>query len=153
VDALNSLLSRPGRAWQENGSRLMEMLGRPDHRVVMTSRESRASTIQALELLNGASLFDLLYTGAAGTKLTADNAAKQLKAAPAPSKTNPQLAALAALPPDQIASQLCEHALGRPATDRERRTFLEVLGEHPTPESVGDLIWILAMLPEFQLIR
>lgn len=153
VDALNSLLSRPGRAWKENGSRLMEMLGRPDHRVVVTNRESRASTIQALELLNGASLFDLLYTGATGTKLTADNAAKQLKVAPAPTKTNPQLAALAALPPDQIATQLCEHALSRPATERERRTFQEVLGERPTPESVGDLVWILAMLPEFQLIR
>lgn len=153
VDALNSLLNRPGRAWKENGSRLMEMLGRPDHRVVVTNRESQASTIQSLELLNGTSLFDLLYTGAPATKLTADNAAKQLKAAPATAKVNAQLAALAALPPDRISNQLCEHALGRPATDRERRTFLEVLGEHPTPETVGDLIWILAMLPEFQLIR
>ena len=153
VDALNSLLNRPGRAWRENGSRLMEMLGRPDHRIVMTSRESRASTIQSLELLNGASLFELLYTGSPATKLTADNAAKQLNAAPLPAKVNAQLAALAALPPDQIANQFGEHALGRPATQRERRTFLEVLGDHPTAESVGDLVWILAMLPEFQLIR
>ena len=153
VDALNSLLNRPGRAWKENGSRLMEMLGRPDHRIVMTSRESQASTIQSLELLNGASLFELLYTGAPTTKLTADNAAKQLKAAPLPAKVNAQLAALAALPSEQVAKQLCEHALGRPATDRERRTFLEILGDRPTAESVGDLVWILAMLPEFQLIR
>jgi len=153
VDGVYGLLNRPGRAWKENGSRLMEMLGRPDHRVVVTSRESRASTIQALELLNGGSLFELLYTGTPATKLTADNAAKQLIATKPVTKPNAHLAALAAQPPDRVAHDLCVRALGRAPMAPEERVFREILGERPTAESVGDLVWILVMLPEYQLIR
>jgi hypothetical protein len=153
VDGVYGLLNRPGRAWKENGSRLMEMLGRPDHRVVVTSRESRASTIQALELLNGASLFELLYTGAPATKLTADNAAKEFNAKKPAVKPNAHLAALAAQPPDRVAQDLCVRALGRAPLEREQRLYREILGDRPTAESVGDLLWILVMLPEYQLIR
>ncbi|MGV3720913.1 MAG: hypothetical protein ACO1SX_08380, partial [Actinomycetota bacterium] len=102
---------------------------------------------------NGSSLFDLLYTRAPGAKLTADNAAKELKAKKPAAKPNAYLASLAAQPAASVARELCLRALGREPTDREQRAFREVLGERPTAESVGDLVWILVMLPEFQLIR
>ena len=43
--------------------------------------------------------------------------------------------------------------LSRPPTDQERNGALEFLGDEPTPDRVTDLLWSLAMLPEFQLIN
>lgn len=153
VDALYALLNRPGRAWTENGSRLMELLGRPDRRVVVTSRDSKASTMQALELLNGTALSDLIYTGDKQVQLTADNAAKELGKQPAQKGMNPHLAALAARPPDEVIAGLYTHALSRKPNARELQHARELLGDRPSAETVADLIWVLSMLPEFQLIR
>jgi hypothetical protein len=38
-------------------------------------------------------------------------------------------------------------------TADEMNVAREILGEKPTTESVQDLLWIVAMLPEFQLVR
>ena len=48
---------------------------------------------------------------------------------------------------------LYESALSRAASNNERKIALDVLGSPPTPQSVEDLVWLVIMLPEFQIIR
>ena len=45
------------------------------------------------------------------------------------------------------------HALARKPTDAEKQAALETLGQPVKPEGVADLLWALAMLPEFQLVN
>ena len=45
------------------------------------------------------------------------------------------------------------HLLARKPTDAERATALDFIGTKPKPENLADLLWSLAMLPEFQLIN
>ena len=50
---------------------------------------------------------------------------------------------------DRVYKQM----LSRPPSDAERLAALEYLGAIPSPDRVGDILWSLAMLPEFQLIN
>jgi hypothetical protein len=184
VDGVQAMLGRKQRVWTGGGNRLLEMLGRPDHRAVVTRRDDKPSAIQSLELLNGQSLYDLLYTDGSAKKATADNnavvrstpstkpatqptakattnpstrpvakAPAKAPAKPAGPKANPDAAALAKLPPAQLVDRLVKHGLSRPPNDKERAILLEILGEKPTPETVADAVWVIAMLPEYQLLR
>jgi hypothetical protein len=47
--------------------------------------------------------------------------------------------------------QLYATALGREPTQNESATASELLGQPLAAEGVEDLLWIIAMLPEFQL--
>lgn len=204
VDAVQAMLGRSERAWRGGGTRLTDMLGRPDRRVVVTSRDAKSSTIQALELMNGQTLYDVLYTDGTGKRLTSDNAAvvknpsvrsgdgaASTPAATKPSapakrvagsatkpsnktavsatipasaakpsavtvsgpKANPKAAELAKLPPRELADQLLRHGLSRPPAERESAILAEMLGGRPTAETVADAVWMVALLPEFQLVR
>jgi hypothetical protein len=113
------------RAGVRNLDRLMRTLGRPKRDIVVTRRESLATTAQMLELSNGAQLSALLARGGK---------------------------AWAAQAPEQVVEGLFAQALGRAATAEEKGTALELIGAVPTPQGVEDLIWILALHPEFQLI-
>jgi hypothetical protein len=55
--------------------------------------------------------------------------------------------------PAALIEWLYQSALSREPTDEERKIALELLGSTPTEEGVQDLVWLVAMLPEFQLIR
>jgi len=94
----------------------------------MTDRESVATTLQALEMSNGNTLATTLSKAAA--KLAKDGSAG-----------------------DALADRLFGRALGRKPTDGERRTAVEMVGTPPTAEGVEDLLWVIARLPEFQLVR
>jgi hypothetical protein len=107
---------------------LTTALGRTNREQVMTDRASVATTLQGLEMSNGNTLAQLLKTSAA--KLAADTPDRE-----------------------KLIDRLFTRALGRLPTQPERNTARELLGAQPNPESVEDLLWILAMLPEFQLIR
>jgi hypothetical protein len=52
-----------------------------------------------------------------------------------------------------IVDWLYESALSRPATGDERTISIELLGSPPTPQGMEDLLWVVVMLPEFQIIR
>lgn len=125
VDAGRLLAGQESRVWHKNGDRLLEVLGRPDRRTVVTERLAKASPLQALELLNGAELHELIYTIKLPKKET----------------------------PDGLASRLFEHALSRTPSERELKVCLSILGPEPTAKQAGDLLWSLLMLPEFQLIQ
>ena len=102
---------------------LNRALGRPNRDQVVTRRESLATTLQAMELTNGATLDKLLRTCAnrcieRGTGI------------------------------DRIFLA----ALGREPTGSERHIAAILVGRTATPDGVADLLWSILMLPEFQLV-
>ena len=102
-------------------------LGRPNREQVVTVRASSATTLQALELTNGSQLAELLRRAAeASVDSVADSG--------------------------QFVRGLYARALGRPPTGKELQMAKELVGEPPQKAGVEDLMWSLAMLPEFQLI-
>ncbi|MFQ5734147.1 MAG: DUF1549 domain-containing protein [Planctomycetaceae bacterium] len=108
---------------------LVKALGRPIREQVVTRRESVATTLQCLELTNGKTLDSRLKSGARRwLKNHGNDNAKLVR--------NLYLAALSRLP-----------------TETEARVAGEILGDEPTEQSVQDLLWIVTMLPEFQLVR
>jgi len=103
-------------------------LGRPNREQVVTSRPADATTLQALELTNGATLSRLLKRGA-----------EKLLAA----QTGPDSA---------LVSQIFLRALGRAPTPDELKLAEELLAGGDKLAALEDLLWSIAMLPEFQLI-
>lgn len=106
---------------------LQVALGRPNREQVLTSRASAATTLQALELTNGAELADLFARGAEKTLATSS-------------------------PPDAVVAQLYAKALGRKPTRTEAKLAASLVGQPVQKTGVEDLLWGLAMMPEFQLI-
>jgi len=110
---------------------LMAALGRPNREQIMTVRQGTATTLQALELTNGSTLAVLLKKAA--EKILAD----------APVRTSPAM----------LVTGLYRHALSRPPTTVELAAAAPLVGSPASSEGVQDLLWALAMLPEFQLIK
>lgn len=108
---------------------LQVALGRPNREQVITVRASVATTLQALELTNGAELSHLLQNGA-----------------------EKFLAARNGDSSHALAEALYQKALGRKPTAPEAHAAAEILGQPAQKAGVEDLMWALAMLPEFQLI-
>jgi len=92
-------------------------------------RPSELTTLEAIDLANGATLADTIATGA-----------KRLL--PAGGQAS-----------DDVVKQLYAAALSRPPSAGELAAAIEMLGPRPTSESVQDLLWAVIMLPEFQLVR
>ncbi|HEY6168074.1 MAG TPA: DUF1549 domain-containing protein, partial [Verrucomicrobiae bacterium] len=106
---------------------LMVALGRPNREQIVTVRQSIATTLQALELTNGGTLANLLKQAA--IKLLAEK-----------SKSG------------DVIDALYLQAVSRKPTPAERKVAAQVIGSPAKPDGVEDLLWSLAMLPEFQLI-
>ena len=103
-------------------------LGRPNRDQVVTTRDTLPTLLQALELTNGTTLDNTLKAAAT----------KWLQEEPHPVA---------------MANVLYQTALGRLPNKTESEIAQDLLGAKPTPESTADLLWIIVMLPEFQLIR
>ncbi len=116
------------RAALTDNDPLMSAMGRPNREQVVTRRASVATTLEALELTNGATLAGLLK----------DGSARLLAAHPA---SGPAL-----------VQQLYASALGRPPSPAEQRLAGTLVGNPPQQAGVEDLLWSMTMLPEFQLI-
>jgi hypothetical protein len=106
----------------------MLALNRPNREQVMTARQATATTLQALELTNGETLDKVLKRGAA----------RVLAAAPRST--------------DELIEQIFVKSLSRVPTGAERKLANELVGSPAKQEGVEDLLWSVAMLPEFQLI-
>lgn len=117
------------RASLVNDDPLSRALGRPNRENVVTRRDSLATMLQALELTNGGTLDAKLKEGAS----------HWIKAEGAD--------------PAQMVQRLYQEALGRRPSDREAQVASELLGTPVDTQAVEDLLWIVAMLPDFQLIR
>jgi hypothetical protein len=108
---------------------LQVALDRPNREIVTPVRANAATTIQALELTNGATL----------------NARLQKAAA--------KLVPLAAADPGTWLDRFQRQALGRPPSPAEREIALEMLGKPVTAAGLADYLWAVVNLPEFQLIN
>jgi mono/diheme cytochrome c family protein len=106
---------------------LATALGRPNREQVVTARATAATTLQALELANGATLTRMLRQGA--ERLVADRPASAV-----------------------LIARLYRRAFGRDPSAVEARDCRDLLGPVVRPEGVQDLLWAIVMLPEFQLI-
>jgi hypothetical protein len=108
---------------------LSRSLGRPNREQVVTRRDSLATMLQALELTNGTTLDEILKQGSRrwmGEK----SAGRQT-----------------------IATRAYRVALGREPTPAESSLAAETIGTPPSADGIEDFLWILVMLPEFQLIK
>jgi hypothetical protein len=85
--------------------------------------------LQALELVNGTTLDDVLTRGA---KQWLKQGEKD---------------------PRKIVERAYRLALGRKPTDSEATTAASIVGTPPSSDGVHDLLWLVVMLPEFQLIE
>ena len=122
--------SEPVRAALVNADALMRSLGRPNREQVVTTRPDDLTTLQALDLSNGEILADLLARGAANLR-----------------QQHPDWTA------EEAADWLFRAALCRPPTDEESMLARDIVGMPPTDEGLTDLLWMIFMLPEFQLVR
>ena len=116
------------RAGSRNLDRLMRTLGRQKRDVVVTRRESKATTAQFIELANGRSVADLVAKGGS----------EWLDAGRAP---------------EELVGDLFSSSFGRAPSARELEGSLEIIGRPVTARGVEDLLWMLVMHPEFQLIK
>ena len=107
---------------------LQVALGRPNREQVVTTRFSAATTLQALELTNGRELAELTQRGA--RNVLAETASDQ----------------------GSLIPLLYARALGRAPNAEELKIARSIVGQPAQAAGVEDLIWTLAMLPEFQLI-
>ena len=107
---------------------LMTALGRPNREQVVTTRASAATTLQLLELQNGATLATELHRGA-----------ERLAASGQPSP--------------QLVDTVFLRALGRKPTAPERSLALATVGTSPSVAGTEDLLWSIVMLPEFEVIH
>jgi len=108
---------------------LMTALGRPNREQIVTTRQGTATTLQALEMTNGSTLAALLKKGA-------DN-----------------LLAQGSNDTSQLVNTLYLRSIGRLPLPPEQALTREMVGSPASSEGVQDLLWTLAMLPEFQLIH
>ncbi len=118
------------RASLVNSDLLMRSLGRPNREQVVTDRPAMLTTLQALDLSNSPLLAETLNRGAQNV-----------------------LNRFAGQEPGTIVKWLYESALSRPPTSDERAIAVDVLGSPPTVQGVEDLLWMVFMLPEFQIVR
>jgi hypothetical protein len=109
---------------------LMRSLGRPNREQVVTTRPDQLTTLQALDLSNGQILSDHLTRGAGAW-----------------------LKSHAKLGEDQLIEDIYRRALCRRPNAAELATARTLVGTPMTADGVADLLWVVVMLPEFQLIR
>ncbi len=123
-----------------DASSLTRALGQPGREQVVTRREDRATMLQVLELTNGKTLDAMLKRGAERllASTAADNSSSEAKEV---SKV------------DAIVSGLYQRGLGRLPASEELEIARLLIGDAPTADEVSQFMWVLIMLPEFQLIR
>ena len=108
---------------------LQRSLGRPNREQIVSMRPNELSTLEAIDLANGAALTDLLARGA--TNLLRRNWES----------------------PEAFARWLYLSALCREPTAAELAVARSLLGPKLDEQGVADLLWAVCMLPEFQTIR
>jgi hypothetical protein len=160
-DSVSQLTGRRGRAWVKNGDRLMEALGRPDRRTVTSLRLAPVSTLQSMELMNGAVLHEMIY-GERPSSL--DVTAKELEKDKLGAKdraevttiTPPDYSGYAGKSPEEQVRHLFLWALSRPPSADELALATELIESRSAEADrypLSDLIWSVTMLPEFQWVR
>lgn len=108
---------------------LMRTLGRPNREQIVSTRPTDLTTLEAMDLNNGAILDRRLAEGA--QSLLSRNFASS----------------------SELADYVWLAALTRDPTPDERQLALSLLGEKPAVATTQDFLWSVLLLPEFQIIR
>lgn len=108
---------------------LMRSLGRPNRDQIVSVRPSDLSTLEATDLSNGQILADTLARGS-------QNLLTRSWESPA-----------------AFIRWLYRSALSRDPSAEELQSLTETLGDKMTEQGIQDVLWAVAMLPEFQLVR
>ena len=116
------------RAWRLSSDTLTRAMGRTNREQVTTRRDDASTTLQFLELTNGATL------------------ARQVKRSAA------QVAAEAEGRTHRLVLDLFRRGLQRAPSQEELQLAASLVGDAASPEGVEDLLWSMVMLPEFQLV-
>ncbi len=106
---------------------LVSALGRPNREQTTSVRPMTATTLQMLELTNGGTLAGILEQGA--RKLATEEATGAA-----------------------VVDRVFRQGLGRPPTATEAALSVNLVGTSPGVDGIEDLLWAVAMLPEFQLV-
>jgi hypothetical protein len=133
VDSLQqpAIQSRPFvRASLVQATPMMRTLGRPNREQVVTTRPAEVTTLEALALSNGQPLTELLDAGA-----------KKL------------LESKGGITSEDMCRGLFRAAIAREPTADELERLVQLAGAPLSKEGLADVLWCVAMLPEFQLIR
>ncbi|MCF0069896.1 DUF1549 domain-containing protein [Dyadobacter sp. CY261] len=123
---IRSRLPFPRAAFVKNDP-FLTSLGRPNRETVSTSRTSQANLLQALELTNGSKFTETLKAGSKVWKSQYPTS-------------------------DSLVTALYRKALGRSPVPKELAAAKKILGPAPNEEGIQDLVWAIALVPEFQLI-
>jgi hypothetical protein len=110
---------------------LASVLGRPASRnEISTARSDESAVVQALELLNGPEIQEMIDSSV----LVAQPAGKP--------------------DPKQLVDRLYRSVLSRPASPEEKRLGQALLGASPAlSDGLKDICWALVVSPEFQFIK
>ena len=108
---------------------MMRALGRPNRDQIVSMRPNDLTTLEAMELENGAILSQTLVVGA-----------KNLLERSWPNA-------------DAFTQWLYRQAFCRSPTKDEQIIAHELLGDTLTARGIEDLLWVVIMQPEFQLVR
>lgn len=123
---IQSRLPFPRAAFVKNDP-FLTSLGRPNRETVSTGRTSQANLLQALELTNGSKFTETLKAGSKVWKSQYPTS-------------------------DSLVTALYRKALGRSPVPKELAAAKKILGPTPSEEGIQDLVWAIALVPEFQLI-
>jgi hypothetical protein len=116
------------RAWRVPADPLMRAMGRTNREQVTTRREWAFTTLQSLELSNGATLNTYL-------RLAAESLVGRFSGKP-----------------DALIEHVYYNGLQRAPTEAEMVIARELLASEAEPEAVQDFLWVVAMQPDFALI-
>jgi hypothetical protein len=111
-----------------NLDRLQRVLGRPKRDQVITTRDDRPTTLQALELSNGDILNKVVQN--AGNRWAAKNRDETT-----------------------LINDLFQNAFLRPPSEEEKDIAKKLLNKNLNSNNVADLLWGIILQPEFQLLR
>ena len=117
------------RAVLVHSNMLMRTLGRPNREQVVTTRSELLTTLEALDLASGAIFHDIVSRG--GKQIFTELKDKNK---------------------DVIIKNVYMRSLGRNPDASELSAAAGLLGEKPDADSLADLLWVIFLLPEFQLI-
>ncbi len=126
--ALGGSLLRP-RAGLLKADLLQRTLGRPNREQIVSMRPNELSTLEAIDLANGAALAALVERGAANLLRRKWDS------------------------PSALARHVYLAALCREPSPAELAVAAGMVGEAPSATGVADLLWGVFMLPEFQTVR
>jgi hypothetical protein len=108
---------------------LTRALGRPNREQVVTTRSSFATTLEAIEVTNGSDLARLIERGAADLISDESSASRR-----------------------RLVQRFYRRGLSRAPTSQELAVAGTFMTKDVKKEGVQDLFWVVANLPEFQLI-